>query len=76
MVEGAKVHLEAQGSEIPEHMQSTIQLAVCCVGFAWQFKSSDSAQVPGLIRMCIFPLFYVERVLDFCAARSGGSVMS
>lgn len=75
VVQGAKVHLEAQGSEIPEHMQSTIQLVVCCFGFVWQFKSSNSGQVPGLIRMVIFPIFYVERVLDFCAARSSGSIM-
>ena len=74
IVEGAKVHLAAQGQDIPEHMQSTIQLAVCCIGFTLQYKSSGSGQVPGLVKLLIFPLCSLEKFLDFCAARSSATV--
>jgi len=65
IVEGAKVHLAAQGQDIPEHMQSTIQLAVCCIGVTWQYKSLGSGQVPGLVKLSIFPNLQSREVSRF-----------
>ena len=49
IVDGARVHLAAQGQDIPEHLLSSVKLGVCCIGFAWQYKSLDSGQLPGKI---------------------------